>query len=324
MVMNRQSLTIEIASEANWLAEEVGTVGHTVGASRSVYEKCLWPYVLTLPIAWSLTFWVMVKKQLRQVFGLPSPSINTLWFDGLGLELRQIKGTAAGWRALDIIYNHQFGGKSTIGGLLDDFWIGMVNAQAVRNRLKVVTIEIRRALVQFANEPEVRIVSLACGSAEAVIKVVSHLKRQGVVVKVLLVDINPEALAYAERLAERHGVGDRIQTLQANALKNLDFARDFKPHVVEMLGLLDYLPQKMAIRLSSQIRRSLVSGGLYLTCNIAPNFEQHFLKWVINWPMIYRSPQELADVIGRAGFDDFRLIYEPLMIHGIVIAHKKA
>ncbi|MFA5318880.1 MAG: hypothetical protein WC387_00765, partial [Candidatus Paceibacterota bacterium] len=62
----------------------------------------------------------------------------------------------------------------------------------------------------------------------------------------------------------------------------------------------------------------------YLTCNIAPNFEQHFLKWVINWPMIYRSPRELADVIEQACFDDFRLIYEPLMIHGIVVAHKKA
>jgi hypothetical protein len=322
--MNGQGLTIEIASEASWLAEEAGTVGHAVGTPRSVYEKRYWPYVLTLPISWLLTLWVMAKKQLRQALGLPGPSINTLWFDGLGSELMQIKGTAAGWKALDIIYNHQFGGKRTIGGLLDDFWIGMVNAQAVRNRLKVVTMEVRRALVQFANEPEVRIMSLACGSAEAVIKVVSRLKRQGITVKVLLVDINPAALAYAEQLAEQYGVRDRIQTLQANALKNLDFARDFKPHVVEMLGLLDYLPQDTAIRLSSQIRQSLMPGGLYLTCNIAPNFEQHFLKWVINWPMIYRSPRELADVIEQSCFDDFRLIYEPLMIHGIVVAHKKA
>ena len=35
-------------------------------------------------------------------------------------------------------------------------------------------------------------------------------------------------------------------------------------------------------------------------------------------------PRELADVIEQSCFDDFRLIYEPLMIHGIVVAHKKA
>jgi SAM-dependent methyltransferase len=185
-------------------------------------------------------------------------------------------------------------------------------------------MEIRRALVAFANEPEVRIMSIACGSAEAMIKVVSQLKRKGITVKVLLVDISPEALVYAQQLAERYDVRERVQTLQANALKSLDFANDFKPHVVEMLGLLDYLPKKTAVRLSSQIRRSLMPGGLYLTCNIRHNFEQHFLKWVINWPMIYRSPRELADVIEASGFDDFRLIYEPLEIHGIVVAHKKA
>jgi hypothetical protein len=44
--------------------------------------------------------------------------------------------------------------------------------------------------------------------------------------------------------------------------------------------------------------------------------EQHFLKWVINWPMVYRTPQELSEVAEKAGFKSYRIIYEPLKVHG--------
>ena len=89
-----------------------------------------------------------------------------------------------------------------------------------------------------------------------------------------------------------------------------------------MLGLLDYLPQKKAIKLSQKIRESLGSKGIFLTCNIRRNLERHFLRWVIDWPMIYRSPVEMAEVVAEAGFIDYRLIYEPLRIHGLVVASK--
>ena len=50
--------------------------------------------------------------------------------------------------------------------------------------------------------------------------------------------------------------------------------------------------------------------------------EKHFLKWVVNWSMIYRNPYELAEIASVAGFEDYRLIYEPLRIHGVLVAEK--
>ena len=59
--------------------------------------------------------------------------------------------------------------------------------------------------------------------------------------------------------------------------------------------------------------------SVFMTCNVAPNFEQYFLKWVIHWAMIYRQPDELDDIIVQAGFSPPRLLKEPMRIHYVVV-----
>lgn len=286
------------------------------------FEERRWPYLMTMPIFWVLTLWVMAKKKIRRLLGKSDPNINTFWFDGLGLSCRGIKDGVASWRALDIIYNHNFGQKKGLRGFVDDFWIGMINAQAVRNRLKLVKQEIRRAILRFSNHREVRILSLAAGSAQGVIEVMAELKKEGIRVRALLLDIDQTALDYAKQLACKYGVGDQIETVKASATQVARVSKGFKPQIIEMLGLLDYIPQDKAIRLVRKIRDSLESKGIFLTCNVRHNPEQHFLKWVINWSMIYRTPAELTEIVSEAGFRDSRLVYEPLKIHGLVIAQK--
>ncbi len=297
------------------------SVVEEIGA-KALFEKRRWSYFLMLPMMWMLIGYVMIKKKIYKLLGKSGPKINTWLFDGLGLSCRQIKESAASWKALDIIYNHQFGKNRSIGNIIDDFWIGMMNAQSVRNRLKLVKQEIRRAILQFNGQEEIRLVSLACGSAQAIIEVMAELKEKGIKVRAILLDIDQTALDYALDLAERYQVASQIKTMKANVSQIAKVSRDFKPHIVEMLGFLDYFPQDSAIKLAIKVRESLDVKGVFLTCNICHNPEEEFLKWVINWPMIYRSPNELAEVAIKAGFDDYRLIYEPLKIHGIIIAQK--
>lgn len=316
------SMVVEIATLPEIPEAEISTVSVTQPAKTAKFERRRWPYVLTMPISWLLTLWVMAKKAVRRWLGKPDPHINTFWFDGLGLSNRAIKEGAASWKALDIIYNHTFNQKKGVGGLVDDFWIGMMNAQAVRNRLKVVKQEIRRAILHFSNLQEVRLLSLAAGSAQGVIEVMAELKSQGIQVRALLLDIDQAALDYAKQLASQYGVADQIETVKTSIAQVIRVSQDFRPQVIEMLGLLDYIPRDKAVRLVGKIRESLETKGIFLTCNICHNPERHFLRWVINWPMIYRTPAELAEIITEAGFSDYRLIYEPLKVHGLVIAQK--
>lgn len=315
--------TAEITTIPEITEARISTVAVTQPVKIVQFEKRRWPYILTMPISWLLTLWVMAKKVVCRTFGKPEPNINTFWFDGLGLSNRAIKEGAASWRALDIIYNYPFGQARGLQGIVDNFWVGMINAQAVRNRLKLVKQEIRRAILRFSDNDEIRLLSLAAGSAQGVIEVMAELRDSGIRVRALLVDIDQTALDYAVKLAYRHGVGDQIKTVKTSVAQVARISRNFQPQIIEMLGLLDYIPQDKAIRLVGNIYNSLEANGIFLTCNIRHNPERHFLKWVINWPMIYRTLDELEQIIGGAGFSNYRFINEPLKVHCLVIAQKE-
>ena len=322
--MNGQfaSLAVEIAVVPDAPMAHLGTVTIAQLVEVAKFEKRRWPYMLTMPVYWILTFWVMAKKGICRLLDKPVPSTNTFWFDGLGSSGRKVREGVASWRALDIIYNRRFGQTKDFRGYVDSFWGNMLNCQAVRNRLKLVKQEIRRAILQFSNHQEVRLLSLAAGSAQGIIEVIAELKTNGLHVRALLLDIDPTALDYAMQLARACGIADQIETVEASVAQVARVSRDFRPQIIEMLGLLDYIPQAKAIKLVRKIYESLEGKGIFLTCNIRCNSERHFLKWVINWSMIYRTPAELAEIVCKAGFNDCRLVYEPLKIHGLVITRK--
>ena len=278
------------------------------------YEKKKWLYRLSLPLMWALTGWVFLKKN---TFGVRD--INTFWFDGASRHCREIKEGVASWRALDIIYNFRFG----CDGKASDFWIGMINAQAVRNRLKTVKRELKKAIQKIAEkENEVRVLSIACGSAQAVIETIVELR--GIEINTLLLDIDPGALDHAKMLAVKHGVEKNISCVAGSISHINEVVSAFNPQIIEMVGFLDYRPDAKAIKLIEKIYKLLPSGGIFLTANICPNPEQGFMKWVIDWPMIYREADEFGKMLVKGGFspENLEIFCEPLRVHAVAVGRK--
>lgn len=283
------------------------------------YERKRWLYLLGLPLMWILTIWVIFKKKVLHI----KPKINTFWFDGLSLPCRQIKEGAGSWRALDIIYNFGFGKQGGIRGKVSDYWIGMVNAQAVRNRLKLVKRKLAKAIKDVAQrEDEIRLWSIASGSAQGVIEVIAELK--DINIKTTLLDLDQTAIEQSRKLAKKYGVEDKITFLVASTSRLEKATNGFRPHIIEMVGFIDYRPHAQAVHLIRRIYEFLLPGGKFLTANIHPNLEQHFLKWVIDWPMIYRKTEELGSIITEGGFapENCQIVYEPLQVHGVAICSK--
>jgi len=162
----------------------------------------------------------------------------------------------------------------------------------------------------------VRMLSVACGSAEAVIETVKIYKDRGVRIEVTLLDIDQSALSYAEEKAKEYGVLDQLTFIRSSA-KNIEKRIKGKFDVVEMLGFLDYQSQSKAVKLIERLRNLLVPGGYFLTCNIMKNPEMFFLRWVISWPMLYRDEEEIGSIMHSAGFSKQKisLVAEPLEIH---------
>jgi chemotaxis methyl-accepting protein methylase len=312
---------ISVATNAETANEDITIFNsHPIDFPR--YEKIRWPYYLSLPFMWILTVYVMIKKKIFKLLGMPAPRINSFFFDGLGLASRKVKEYAASWRAMEIIYNHNFPVKITVRGIVDEFYWHGLNCQGLRNRYKLVKHELRKAIAKLENTKEIRLASLACGAGQAVIEIVSEYKKKNVIIKAILMDIDQAALDSARAIALKNGVADQIEVRQTNLSEEESVLKGFKPQIIEMLGFLDYNPQEEAIRFVKKLYEALDDKGILITCNIHPNIEQYFIKWVINWPMVYRKPGDLLDVAKKAGFKDYRVIYEPLKIHGLLIADK--
>lgn len=297
----------------------------------SNFEHVVWPYRLMVPILYAIGAYVQMKKAVYRLIGGRAcvPKTNFWLFDGVSINGRRVKDGAAKWLALDAVYNFRTGeGKTWLHRLLDNWWVGGIrNAQAVRNRLYIVESELASAIQEVAwtkpdGEP-VRVISLAAGSGQGVIKVVAILHQVGIQCQVLLVDQDASALAHARKLAERYRVSDMVTTREGNALsfyRELDGSR---PDIIEMCGLMDYLEDKLAVALIKKIHRYLQPDGFFLTCHIHPNAESYFLRHVVNWGMLYRTRRQLRELLIDGGFLETKLHTEFHRIHSVAVAQKK-
>lgn len=293
-----------------------------------VYEHLSWPYLLALPFMLYMAAWAHLKKTFCKIYGYQPPKVNFWLGDGMSESGAAIRDNAALSTALDVIYNYDFTrprGQTLIRRFIDVCWMRIRNAQAVRNRLKIAERELRIAIRKVATSAKpVKILSLAAGSAQGVIKVAAECIRSGIDVQLMLVDHDEKALRLAHELGHRYGIADRITTKLYNVLLfSRDAAiRDFEPDIVDMMGFVDYLVDKQAVFVFKQIYKNLRPGGYFFTCHIHWNAEAYFLRHIINWDMRYRSRDQLKELLVDGDFVDPKLYSEPLGIHSVAVAQK--
>ncbi|MDP3992978.1 MAG: class I SAM-dependent methyltransferase family protein [bacterium] len=274
---------------------------------------------------WVLTIWVWVKKLLLGKI----LKTNTFWFDGASSICREVKDGAFSWKALEVIYNlPSYSEGTNTNEKIAYFWNGLLNAKATRNRLKVTKRALEEIFRSRLNTGELKVLSIASGSARAVFETTAELLNDGADrsrIHILLLDLDSSALQYAQNLATQLGIVDLV-TLVNDSTTNLEAAiGNFSPNVIEMVGFLEYRPYEKALKLLTRLYSILAEEGYLVVSQIAPNLEQYFLLVVINWPMVYRTRKEFEELLSDSGFDETtrRIIYEPLNIHGVAVCKKK-
>jgi hypothetical protein len=301
--------------------------------------------VFYITLLWMVSAWAALTNGLqatsRRIFKEHSKSMfEVLW--NMGRDPRHISSSfvdrysrfnheakygAAGWLALDIFYNYHEKILPRLNGDFEGFitryWMGnMENRQAVTNRLKLVIKLLAHAFERYANQPEIRVLSIASGSAQAVIGAMKSCPQLNI--RTLLIDNDPTALEKAKKEFSDEGFGDRCELVRDSTQCLEEVCARFKPHITEMVGFLDYRPRKKAVELISRIRENLPEDGMFITCNINHNREKPFLSYILLWPMIYRNQEEFLDILIQAGFlhENVLLIYEPFRIHGMAVCKK--
>lgn len=257
---------------------------------------------------------------------LPTRLSRTIFlaFSGHRGDNRTVSRSVATYKALEVMYTFPARRARGETNTTDFFWeYFLSNARAFRNRLALVKRKILIAIKEVSQRKVgVNLLSLGSGSARAVLEIL-HMLNGTPPVKVKLIDISREAIYYSQELAHTFNI-NQIEWHQ-DSVQNLEkYCQGFRPDVVEMVGLLDYYPQKQAVDMVTKIYNVLSPGGWLITGNVCPNFEKPFVDKGIRWQAIYRTPHELAKIMIDAGFpiEDIKIVYEPFKIHALAICQK--
>ncbi len=236
--------------------------------------------------------------------------------------------------ALELVYNKAKGVKNTntfFKLLSNKIWMQTNNSRAVRNRLKIVKKILEDnilRLVKRDQREELKILSIASGSARAIIESIHRLHQSGdlksVKLEVLFLDKSERALKYSNNLVKEFGL-NKVSNInfswqQGNAtafVKELN-AKGMLFDIVEMVGLLDYFDDRKVTEIFREIHKILNKNAYFITANIVPNFEQKFMTKFVDWKMIYRSCEDMLKLAELSGFKQTQAMLEPLKIHVIL------
>ncbi len=262
-------------------------------------------------------------------YSYPNPTNNQRMLPGKAIlyglflpKVEVVRRYSKSWKALDPIYNHEFGKDLSLRGYFTDWWYRHRACQSVRNRLVLTEVVLTDKILEvYRDKGSVRLLSIACGAAQGVINVISNLKKQGINVQVTLVDFDLNALKYAKDIASKKGVSSLFTTKQVNMFRNFKVVKG-EFDIVEMVGFLDYLDKNKSKELISYVRKELLSlNGYFITANIMFNLDWLFVRWNINWWMIYRTSSQFIKILKTSGFlqENVILMKEVHKVHCIAV-----
>jgi 2-polyprenyl-3-methyl-5-hydroxy-6-metoxy-1,4-benzoquinol methylase len=236
---------------------------------------------------------------------------------------------ATNHKALEVLYSKGYGFSLSkmSGNFFRYVWFNLNNSKGVRNRLKLVKWEMKKYLESISTfDRDIEIISIAAGSSRAIIETVrdGHYLG-GAKLSITFLDKSEHAIAYSKNLStEIQHLPLKLQWINDSVGNFLRNAESKKYDIVEIVGLLDYFTDEKVVEIFAGIYKILESGGILITSNINHNSEEKFVTKVIEWPMIYRTAEELGILANQAGFkyNEMKVFYEPLKVHGMVVARK--
>jgi extracellular factor (EF) 3-hydroxypalmitic acid methyl ester biosynthesis protein len=201
------------------------------------------------------------------------------------------RGYAGDAELIDMIYEQRApSGTSPRGTRIFKEGVGFPTAEAVRMR--------KEAAIQFVGEAVrsgQRILSMACG----------HFREGDPLIgqdlsRVDLVDQDALSLAVVRG---RHGGAANCYEANVFSFLRKAAASGKRYDLIYTLGLTDYLDDRALALLHRMVSAVLAPGGTFMLANFVPNhLSVGWMEAVMDWHLIYREPEELADLARAGGF----------------------
>jgi extracellular factor (EF) 3-hydroxypalmitic acid methyl ester biosynthesis protein len=214
------------------------------------------------------------------------------------------RGYAGDFETIDIIYNNQPSGSGRLGPLVDNWALDLSASKAVRERRHTMKSFIYEKKNELNTNGKIPITTLACGPAREVFDILDDAQMEKI--NYTCIDIDHMALDIVSKNMREKKLADRIQLFKENIVRmslNKGKTKIQPQSIIYSLGLIDYLKDKLVIKLLDWVFDNLRSGGYAVLGNFNKgNPDKPFMDYVTEWVLIHRSPEEMKELYAQSKF----------------------
>jgi 3-oxoacyl-(acyl-carrier-protein) synthase/acyl carrier protein/NAD(P)-dependent dehydrogenase (short-subunit alcohol dehydrogenase family) len=223
-------------------------------------------------------------------------------------------GYAGDFETMILIYENNPRGFTLLGKSVDEYLLSLPESQSVRNRRTLMINEFKN-LFETTPKKEYLITAMACGPAQEVFDLFENKEiKETENVHITCIDIEERALAHVKNKAAESGIDGKIETLSANLFFAMDGDEDIDiplQHLMYSVGFIDYLEDKEIIKFLNWIYTKLEPEGYAVLGNISTDTTLRlFLDYVLDWKLIYRTPQDLERIFTKSKFRGCEVIID--------------
>lgn len=213
-------------------------------------------------------------------------------------SIRRPQGVSGTAEILAHVLVDTAGGDGRLGELVDRWLLDRPTFRALRALRAPVVEALKRHLPQHRNR---RVLLVNAGTGSLVAALVDTLAHPPTVLTVL--DQSRDALSLLDvGLAERP-IGVELQTIQENlarfAIGRGRFELPRQDGIV-IHGLIEYLPERMAVSLLSVARTLLNADGVVVMATLGPSRDRALLDRLLAWPTLRRTEETIDGLVQAA------------------------
>lgn len=214
-------------------------------------------------------------------------------------------GYAGDFKMIEMMYQNKPSGDGAFGKLVDEWLLNRPPCCAVRGRrlfLKNMLLEKSDHILR--TKENVKIMNLACGPSRELFDFIKEFDQDDKVMATCL-DIDPQALQYTDQLSRSFSHNSQIRVMEDNLIKwalGTSTQKIEKQDIIYSGGLFDYLDDSLFLKLANKCHEYLNIGGILVIGNFKPNPDQIFMDNILEWRLIYRTPDDLHSILSKSKF----------------------
>lgn len=222
-----------------------------------------------------------------------------------------------GWRSMEYIYANEEPVDAIDKQALRDNPLSIGS----RNRRRIVTAKLTELIAKYRSEPQVVLLGVGAGPGRHIQAAIKESKIPLDCVEAYLIDLDDDAFDFGMTLAKQAGIARCVNFIQGDARQINEVLPQVSPHIVKLVGLVEYLSDEEIVEMLKSIHHVMADGGSLITHGLIDAYKtKRFLTRVFDLTHRHRDAAHMETLLRSAGYRPVDCTLEPSGVYPIITA----